>query len=224
MSKIFFNSNELDQIKKAVKEAESKTSGEIATAFIHQCDSYASYEMTFAFFTGFIYFMVLMFFVHPIELRMQEIFWGYSASYIVMFYGFTIFVVMAFSYLAANMRWLDRLIIPKKVMARKVNERAVRHFIEAGVCNTRDRTGILIFISFLEQRVELLADKGISDKIPPEKWEYIVSVIIDGMRTGKLTEHITEAIHECGVLLAEHYPIQPDDVNELKDDLHILAR
>ena len=73
---------------------------------------------------------------------------------------------MTIFYFLFNISTLDRLIIPRKIMANKVKERAVRYFMESGVSNTRDRTGILIFISILERRVELLADRGIAEKIP----------------------------------------------------------
>jgi putative membrane protein len=96
--------------------------------------------------------------------------------------------------------------------------------MESGVYDTRDRTGILIFISALEHRVELLADKGINEKIPGEKWDSIVHHIVNGIKSGALVKHLTESISRCGELLAEHYPIQPDDVNELKDDMAVLEK
>ncbi len=222
MSKIFFRNEDLEKIKKAVQEAESKTSGEIAIAFIRESDTYTSYELLFAFFCGFFYFLILMFFSQRIEFFMQQLLWGYSSSYLLMAYGFTTFLVMAATYLLANVSFIDRVIVPRLVMMRKVNQRAVRHFMESGVYNTKDRTGILIFISSLERRVELIADRGISEKIPQEKWDFIVSHIIDGIKSKQTVKHLTEAIAECGNLLAEHFPIQPDDVNELKDDIHIL--
>jgi len=224
MSRISLSKEDLVKIKEATREAESKTSGEIATAFIRESDSYAYYEMLFAFFCGFIYFVGMMMIAQRLEHLMQEIFWGYNSAYLVMFYGFTTFTVMAFAYMMANVQFVDRLIIPKAVMRLKVNQRATRYFLESGVLNTRDRSGILIFISELERRVELVADKGISAKIPPDKWEYIVAHIIDGIHANEFPKHLVEGIRECGTLLAEHFPIQPGDVNELKDDLHLLAR
>ena len=149
-------------------------------------------------------------------------FWEYSSHYLLMFYGFSTFLVMAIVYLLANIPFIDRLIVPKSVMRQKVNQRAERHFLESGVYDTKDRTGILIFISYLERRVELLADKGISEKIPQEKWDAIVGHIIDGIKSNQLVKHLSGSIRECGNLLAEQFPIQPDDENELKDDIHIL--
>jgi len=224
MAKIGLTKEELEQIKNAVKEAESKTSGEIATAFIKESDDYAVYELTFAVLCGFVYFVAIMFFADSIEHSIKQMFWEYSSHYLLAFYGFSTFLVIAIFYLLANLSFIDRLIVPKSVMQRKVNQRAVRHFMESGVYNTKERTGILIFISSLEHRVELLADRGISEKIPREKWDALVSHIIKGIKANQLVKHLTESIRGCGELLAEHYPIQPDDVNELKDDIVVLER
>jgi putative membrane protein len=222
MLKINFTNEEREKIKTSVKEAESKTSGEIATAFIKESDNYAVFELTFAVIIGLVYFIVITFFANSIEESIKQMSWEYSSQHLLMLYGFSTFLVIAVVYLLANIPFIDRLIVPKSVMQRKVNQRAVRHFMESGVYNTKDRTGILIFISYLERRVELLADKGISEKIPREKWDAIVLHIIDGIKTNQLVKHLSESIRECGNLLAEHFPIQPDDVNELKDDIHIL--
>jgi len=222
MSKINFTNEEKEKIKASVKEAESKTSGEIATGFIKESDNYAVYELTFAVFIGLVYFIVITFFANSIEATIKKMFWDYSSQYLLMFYGFSTFLVIALVYLLANIPFIDRLIVPGTVMQRKVNQRAVRHFLESGVYSTKDRTGILIFISYLERRVELLADKGISEKVPQEKWDAIVGHIIDGIKSNQLVKHLSESIRECGNLLAEQFPIQPDDVNELKDDIQIL--
>jgi putative membrane protein len=222
MSKIKFSNEEKEKIKASVKEAESKTSGEIATGFIKESDNYAVYELTFAVFIGLVYFIVITFFANSIEETIKRMFWEYSSHYLLMFYGFSTFLVIAVVYLLANIPFIDRLIVPKSVMQKKVNQRAVRHFLESGVYSTKDRTGILIFISYLERRVELLADKGISEKVPREKWDAVVGHIIDGIKSNQLVKHLSESIRECGNLLAEQFPIQPDDVNELKDDIRIL--
>ncbi|MGE5344271.1 MAG: TPM domain-containing protein [Candidatus Omnitrophota bacterium] len=222
MSKFYFTIHDLETIKEAVKEAESKTSGEIAVAFIKESDDYARYELIFAIFAGFFYFLGLMFFSQRIEHLMQDMFWGYSSSYLLMLYGFTTFIIMGVAYALSNLQFIDRIIIPKSAMKRKVQQRAVRHFMESGVYNTQNRNGVLIFISDLERRVELLADRAINEKIPKDQWENIVSHVIDGVHTNQTVRHLAEAIKECGNLLARHFPIQPDNTNELSDDVHVL--
>ena len=224
MPKLKFSKEDLEQINKAVQKAESKTSGEIATAFIKESYDYAIYELIFAVICGFLYFVIMMFFVYEVETFIKQMFWDYSNNYLLLFYGFSTFLVISIFYFIANISMIDRLIAPKKIMKQKVKERAVRHFMESGVYNTRDRTGILIFISFLERRIELIADKGINEKIPQEKWNSIVENIIQGIKSDKVIEKLKESILECGELLEKHFPIKPDDTNELSDDVTILEK
>lgn len=224
MRKLKFTEGDLEKIREAVKEAESKTSGEIKVAFIKESYDYAKYEVIFALFTGIIYLIAIFLFQNQIETLIKNMSWDYSPFYLTAFFGISPFVTMTIFYLIANIPLIDRLIIPGSIQRKKVNERAVRYFIESGVHTTRDRTGILIFLSFLEKRVELLADTGINSHIPQEKWDGIVSHIIEGIKSGNTVKNLTESVLECGKLLSEseNFPIKPDDTNELKDDVSIL--
>jgi putative membrane protein len=222
MAKFKLTQKHIDRLSETVKKAESKTTGEIATAFIKESDEYSLWELYFSLICGFVYFIIMMFFVSPIESWLSTMFWNYDVSYIVLFYGFSTFLVIGIVYFIASITLIERLIVPNRVLKEKVENRAMRHFIEAGVHNTKDSTGILIFISYLEKRVLLLADSGISAKIPQKKWQEIVQHIIDGIHAGKMVDHLAEAIEECGVLLAEHFPIKPGTVNELDNEIAIL--
>ncbi len=224
MSGFKLSKDEMKKIGSAVKKAESKTSGEIATAIIKESYNYAIYELIFAVIVGFLYFVIMMFFSGSIEQLLQGKFWDYSVNYLIMFYGFSTFIVITIFYFIGNISSIDRLIVPKKILIQKVQERATRYFMESGVYNTKDRTGILIFISIMERRVELLADSGINEKIPKEKWQSIVDDIIKGIKQNEIALHLTNSIKECGDLLAEHFPIQADDKNELTDDIDILEK
>jgi len=224
MSKKILNKEDVKNIGKAVEIAEKNTSGEIATAFINESNDYAKYELFFAFIAGFIYFAVLLMFSGKIESLIQNLFWNYSSNYLVSFYGFSTFIVISIFYFIANISHIDRLIVSKKVMEKKVKKRAIRHFMESGVYKTRDRTGILIFISFLERRIELIADSGINEKIDQSKWNDIVTHIIDGIKDKKLANNLIEAIDECGKLLSKYFPIKEDDENELANEINILEK
>ncbi len=224
MSGFKLSKDDMKKISSAVKIAESKTSGEIATAMIKESYDYAIFELMFAVVIGFVYFVLMMFFAGNVEQFLQGKFWDYSANYLVMFYGFSTFIIIALFYFIGNLSCIDRLIVPKKIRNQKVTERATRYFMESGVYNTKDRTGILIFISIMERRVELLADSGINEKIPAEKWQNIVDNIIKGIKQKEVVVHLTKSINECGNLLAEHFPIQSDDKNELTDNIEILEK
>lgn len=222
MAMFKFSKQEKNTISGAVKKAEAKTSGEIATAFIKESYDYAIYELLFAVVVGFIYFIVMLFFSEALETTLQRMFWDYQTSYILSFYGFSTFLVIAIAYFVANISYVDRLIVSNKVKQQKVEERARQHFMQSGVSYTRDRTGILIFISYLEKRVVLLADTGINEKIEQHEWQKIVDYIIAGIKNEQLTKNLVDAIEDCGKLLEKHFPIKDDDTNELDNEIEIL--
>ncbi len=224
MKNLNFSDSDLEKIGQAVKEAESETSGEIKVAFIRESYDYAKYELFFALIAGFLSLGVIVLFPGKIEHFIKNMFWEYSPVYTAVFFGIFPFIIITIFYLFANLRFLDRIIIPGSVMRKKVHERAIRYFTESGIFNTRDRTGILIFLSFLERRVELIADKGISSKIPQERWDGIVKNITDGIKSGDTVGKLIDSVRECGVILSEadKFPIKPDDENELEDDVSVL--
>jgi len=87
------------------------------------------------------------------------------------------------------------------------------------VGHTKDGTGILIFISVLERRVQLLADYGIAQKVDQDRWQQIVDKVTLGIKTNSLADKLSEAILECGELLEKDFPRASDDINELSDNI-----
>ena len=93
-------------------------------------------------------------------------------------------------------------------------------FLDQEVFRTRDRTGILLFLSLFEHRVVLLADSGIHEKVEEERWEAITARVAAGIRSGKPGPALVEAIRECGALLEQHgVARRADDRDELANEL-----
>ena len=89
--------------------------------------------------------------------------------------------------------------------------------MELNLHRTKDRTGILIFVSMLEHRIMVVADSGINDVAPENYWQDVVAVLSARIRSGELANGLCEAITLCGELLEEKFPISEDDQNELKN-------
>ena len=223
MKKIF-SEQELKKISEAVAKAEKRTSGEIAVTYIKQSDSYAIYELFAALILGLIYINILLLNYASINTFVSNHTWESSNQLTAAFIGLSSFVMIAVFYLIMNFPFIDRLIVPKKIMKKKVEDRAYLHFIKAGLTETRDRTGILIFISNLERRVVIIADKGINDKIEQDVWGKFLDIIVNGIKRNNLTDSLVSVIKRCGHILEEHFPIKPDDTNELSNDVTILEK
>jgi putative membrane protein len=113
-----------------------------------------------------------------------------------------------------------RLLTSDERMAMKVRLRAERAFYEEGLHKTKEGTGILIFLSLLERRVEILADQAIDARVPPDTWDTLVRDLVHGIRADRQTEAFCDVIARCGDLLAIHFPTRGgDNPNELSDEL-----
>ena len=115
---------------------------------------------------------------------------------------------------------LRRLLVPDDVLATRVRQRAAQAFLDEGVVRTRDRTGILIFVSLFERHVVVRADRGLDGIVTPGEWEEIVTGIAAGMRRGQPGPALAEGIRRCASL-ARRLPPRPDDRDELSGQLRL---
>jgi putative membrane protein len=112
---------------------------------------------------------------------------------------------------------VTRRLVPARVQREAVLARAEQAFIEQGVTETRERSGVLLFLSEAERRLELLADRGIHERVGGEVWKVLVNDVVGAIAKGQAAPGLTGAIDAIGARLAEHFPPAPDDVNELAD-------
>src|SRR4029453_11080056 len=104
-------------------------------------------------------------------------------------------------------------------IAEAVHSLALASFTQHGLHYTRDHTGILIVVSLLEHRVEVLADRGINAKVEAGTWQEIVTILTDGLKSKQAADAYCSAIKRCGEILAAHFPRQPDEKDELPNRL-----
>ena len=110
---------------------------------------------------------------------------------------------------------LKRVFISDREIDEEVQEAALTRFFKEELYRTRDETGILIFISVFEHRVWVLADRGINAKVDKGQWDSIVARIVSGIKKGQQADAICEAVQDVGSILAQHFPVREDDVDEL---------
>ncbi|MGH8399263.1 MAG: TPM domain-containing protein, partial [Gammaproteobacteria bacterium] len=65
----------------------------------------------------------------------------------------------------------------------------------------------------------IVADKGIHEKLGEAHWQGIIQSFITEVRKHNVVDGFVAAISACGAAMAQHYPPDPDDVDELSDGL-----
>jgi len=98
-------------------------------------------------------------------------------------------------------------------------EQAFQEFYANGLHRTEAATGVLLFVSLLEHRVVVLADEGIDAKSDAEFWADTDQRILEGIRRGSLRDGLIAGIERAGERLAEQFPWEDGDRNEIPDRL-----
>ncbi len=124
--------------------------------------------------------------------------------------------------LSASVPAIRRWLAPAEEIDRQVGLRARAAFLDHEVFRTRDRSGVLIFLSLLERRAVVLGDAGINARVAEGEWGRIVADLARGMGAGRPADALVGAIDACGDLLDRAgLERREDDRDELPNSIHL---
>jgi putative membrane protein len=192
------------RIVAAIHAAERKTAGEIVCVLARRSSDYAYVPPLWAAFAALVSPWPLVIFT---ALDIRTILVAQTLVFILVF--------LALSYpplrLAAT---------PRVVKRARAHRAAIEQFFTRGVAGTRERTGVLIFVSLGERYARVIADDGIAARIPEERWRAVLDLLLSNIRMGRVADGFVAAIEECAILLAEHVP--PGGREELPDRIYVI--
>ncbi|MEA3465925.1 MAG: TPM domain-containing protein [Thermodesulfobacteriota bacterium] len=200
-----FTKQEQQRINNAVTQAEQATSGEIVPVILAQADDYQASTCHASALVALAASTVAMWW-HALP------YWAIALLLAATYLGT--------SFLLRSLPKLRRRLIATEEITFRVDEQAMTTFVRHGLHHTRDETGILILICLFEKRVQVLADRGINEKVEQKQWDDIVSTITTGLHNDHACDALCNAIEQCGELLTPHFPIKHDDTNELPNIIH----
>ncbi len=197
-----FDSAARAALTNCIREIEKRTDAELVLVVRARSGSYAAADYLFGAllaFAGLNFLLFSPFNFHqywvPIDLALLFILGAYVSSRS-----------------NAIRRWLTR----KGARGKSVRQGAAAMFYEAGIANTKAEMGVLVYLSLLERRLELIADRGILKAVPALEWNQIVFEL---HQAGKQPhpETLSAGLEKLGVLLAQHIPASAENPNELPD-------
>lgn len=100
-----------------------------------------------------------------------------------------------------------------------VGKVAARAFRELGMEKTAERNGILIFLVPSRRRFVVLGDSGIHAAVGQAFWDEVAACLSGHFRRGAFTEGLVAGIQLLGKRLAEHFPADAAERNELGDEV-----
>jgi putative membrane protein len=202
---------EEQQIEEAVARAEAGTSGEIVPYVLARSDTYEA-----AIWKAASFFAVAAMAIVVITLRFYQ---GWGLGWLHSGWGPVLVALGAGSVgamLAGFVPAVTRFFAGEAAMLQETHRRAMQAFVEEEVFRTRERTGILLFVSLLEHRIEVFGDSGISTRLEAEDWADVIAAVREGIVQGRLADGVARGVELCGELLvAKGFVAREDDVDEL---------
>lgn len=98
-------------------------------------------------------------------------------------------------------------------------QRALAMFSKLRVWDTERNNGVLIYLLLVERAIEIVADRGLNDKVAPPVWQKMLSSMQEAFKKGDFEGGLTQALEQVSTLLVQHFPLSPGEVNrnELPD-------
>lgn len=202
MSHPRFDQSACDQIAQCVREIEAVTDAELVIAVRARSGSYRHADYLCGAILAYAGLLFLLF--SP---------WSFA------YYWVAVDVALLFAlgaYGSSRNDALRRRLTTRKYRAAAVRVGAAAMFYEAGVANTMNEMGVLVYLSLLERRLEVIADRGILRAVPPLEWNECVFDLHQAGRRPQ-PETLLEALRRMGRLLAKCLPPTGENPNELGD-------
>jgi putative membrane protein len=226
--------SDLAAIEAAIRDVETRTAGEIYCVVAEESGDYGETPLAWA--AGAALLAPALLLLGGVHVSVPDLFAGWTAEQVsqtaeraarealigaVLLQAALFVLTLAIVSLAP----VRRALTPRPFKRERVRRRALEQFAAKNLHRTRERTGVLIFVSFAEHMAELIADEGIHQHVDPQVWDRAMAALTEGLRRGQPAAGLAAAVGLCGEVLAERFPADPaDNPNQLPDAVVVLPR
>ncbi len=200
----FLSTTEKQQIADAIRVAESRTQGELLCVIAPASNDYRFLPLLWS---------ALIALSFPAIVWISQAWWTQAEMYLAQVAVFFLALLLC-QWPPVKMR-----LVPRSSQRQHAARLAREQFYVQQLHHTRDRTGVLLFVSVAEHYVEILADAGINAKVAPGVWDGIVKNFVAQVGAGRIAPGFLEAVAACATILAEHCPAHKENPNELPNRL-----
>ena len=150
-----FTKEQHEAVSAAIREAEQHTCGQIICVLARSSSAYAHIPILWASALALITPWPLIDFTP----------WSVQRIFLVQLVVFLV-AALVFSWMPLRL-----LLVPRPAQRARAHRAAIEQFVVRRVAHTKNRCGILIFISLAEHYARIIADEGIAQKVPNAEWQ-----------------------------------------------------
>jgi len=85
-------------------------------------------------------------------------------------------------------------------------EHALHVFAHLGVWDTDANNGVLIYVSWADRDVEIVADRGFNGRVSEQEWAQVCRHMEQAFARGAAREAVVAGIQAVGALIGRHFP------------------
>ena len=101
-------------------------------------------------------------------------------------------------------------------------ERAIELFAQLGVWDTAHNNGLLIYLLLADRAVEIVADRGIHDKVGADEWSKVCRQMEAAFKHSNFEGGVVSGVQTVTQHLVKHFPSVGHSKNELPDKPVVL--
>jgi uncharacterized membrane protein YgcG len=88
---------------------------------------------------------------------------------------------------------------------------AMQAFAHLGVWDTEANNGVLIYVSWADRDVEIVADRGFNGRVTVQEWAEVCQRMEQSFARGSPRQAIIEGVQAVAALIARHFPTTDRD-------------
>lgn len=110
-------------------------------------------------------------------------------------------------------------VTPRWLKQQNCDRYSTEQFFKQHLHETRARNAILIFVSWEEKYVTIVADKGINERVQQSDWDDLILGFVNAIKADEMADGFLSIIGGAGDLLIKHFPVKSAKSDELPNHL-----
>jgi putative membrane protein len=195
------------KLQEQIEKIESESRVEFVTAFAERSSDFKEFRNVYS-----LYILILLLLIQ----RASHVFyWGAFSEWLFSLSVAFVFYLFWEKYPSSLLK-----LIPKKSQFKACELKAKEIFFDQEIFATEKRSGILIFVSFAEKSVIILADKGFRDQISESVWTELSMQLAQDFDADNPGQTFLKALESFRGKFQEIFPITDgENPNELSNKL-----
>ncbi|MGB5982028.1 MAG: TPM domain-containing protein [Nonlabens sp.] len=120
---------------------------------------------------------------------------------------------------AAELKTTGEIRVHLEKSTTDVEMRSLEVFKLLKMNNTKQSNGVLFYFAVDDRKFRIIGDSGIHRVVGQNFWVEIKEVITTQIKAGNTAAGIIEGIEMTGIKLAQYFPWNDGDINELPDEI-----